>query len=129
MFRKALFALLVVPTLFAQSLRPPTFEDILRKTGLRVAPTTDLASPRPRTSHEFRLRWNAGAVRVTQRIERNEPPPRQRSSEIGEGQLVVVVLDRQATVRAWQIVQDPRILRGEFPDANGNLRMRSSVDF
>ena len=62
-------------------------------------------------------------MQVLNRHERNEAPPRQRSSEIGLGQIVVAVIDHTQTIRHWQIMADPRILRGEFPDANGHLRM------
>src|SRR5262245_30374264 len=115
--------------LFPQTARPtPTLDAALRQAGLRVM----IDPNRARTSSEFRIRWQAQAGRVVQRIERREPPPKQRSSELSPDQLVVAFLDAAGTVRHTQIVADPRLVRGEFPDANGNLRQtefhRSDVE-
>ena len=128
---------ILVTTLFAQTRRlDPPLEEALRRTGLRIS----VSPERSRSSREFRvgLQSAAGAertpvARVIQRIERNDPPPRQRSPELSSDHLVIAVLDAQETVRHWQIVIDPRLVRGEFPDAAGNLQKtviyRSDVEF
>ena len=105
----------------------PPLEDLLRKAGLRVA----VDNGRARKSYELRLHWRSamGAagtftgeeMRLVERVDRNDPPPRQRSPEISGDQLVVAVLDSQGTVRNCQIIIDPRLVRGEFPDAAGRL--------
>jgi len=68
-------------------------------------------------TREFQIQWRsaqatAGSARVerlqiVKRIEHNMPPPRQRSSELAKDQLVVVVHDRQGTIRYSQIIMDP----------------------
>jgi hypothetical protein len=118
---------------------PPPMDELLRKAGLRVA----IDTARVRKSQEFRLHWrsargSAGTftgeeLRLVERIDRNEPPPRQRSPEISSDHLVIAVLDSQGTVRHWQIIVDPRLVRGEFPDAEGRLHnttvYRAEADF
>lgn len=105
----------------------PPMERLLQQAGMRVA----VAHERARASRELRVRWlsekgadgkpTGGRLQFIERIERNDPPPRQRSPEMSSDQLVVTVLDAQDNVRCWQIVTDPRLVRGEFPDASGNL--------
>jgi hypothetical protein len=102
--------------------RRPLLGDLLRNAGLRVA----VDSARARASREVQLRWTQAAtgngLRVVRLTDRNEPPPRQRSPEISDDQIAIVALDAQGVVRWWRIVTDPRLVRGEFPDAGGNLR-------
>lgn len=80
----------------------------------------------------FRIAWQSakempGGLSTTQgmqflkRIDRRPIPPKQRSGEISQDHLVVIVLDTQGTVRHWRSVIDPRLVRGEFPDDQGNL--------
>ena len=128
MFRITRFWALTVllSTLFAQTPRIDSpLQEALRKTGLRIS----VSPERPRSSRELRLGLQSAAgaerspvARVIQRIERNDPPPRQRSPELSSDHLVIAVLDAQETVRHLQIVIDPRLVRGEFPDAAGNLQ-------
>lgn len=117
--------IVAAPLLFSQAPHPQAIEALLRQTGLQV----DLATQRVRNSHEFRIMLQAGtsagaplSARLTGKVDRNEAPPRQRSAEINSDHLVVVVLDQQNIVRFSRIVTDPRLIRGEFPDANGNLQ-------
>ena len=108
----------------AQPARHPALEEALRKNGLRLRPVDERAG----ASQEIRVRLTTAqgaAPRVTaqhlQTVRRADPPPRQRSAEMTSDHLLVVVLDSRQEVRYWQIVIDPRLVRGEFPDANGNL--------
>ncbi len=108
------------PALFWQA-RPPAMETLLRKAGFQVS----LDSHRTARSREFRIRWlSTGSLHLLDSRERNDPPPRQRSSEISPDQLVVIATDQRGAVRYWQIITDPRLLRGEFPDAQSNLKKR-----
>ena len=112
-------------------------EDLLRNAGLRVS----LDRGRPRGSNELRLRWRSGApaaagtpeLQMLSHLNRSEPPPRQRSQEISPDHLVIAVVDRDGVVRASQIIIDPRLVRGEFPDSEGNLHKnefyRNDVEF
>ncbi|MBZ5569708.1 MAG: hypothetical protein LAN64_17915 [Acidobacteriia bacterium] len=105
----------------------PMVPQLLEKMGHRVAVETQ----RPKGAHDFRISWHSAKgqpnapsseqMQFVERIERNNPPPRQRSSEISKDDLVVIVLDQQGTVRYWRIIVDPRLVRGEFPDDHGNL--------
>lgn len=122
---RCLAMLIGAPLLFSQTPRPPAIEELLRQTGMRV----NLATQRVRSSHEFRIMLLAGtsagalpSAQLTAQVERNEAPPMQRSAEINSDHLVVAVLDRQKIVRYSRIIIDPRLIRGEFPDANGNLQ-------
>lgn len=120
MSRIAALLLLVAVCSFAQPPRAAlTVDAALRRTGLRVA--IDPATAR--SSVEFRIGWQvqAQAARVVQRIDRADPPPRQRSPEVSRDHLVIAFLDAAGTVRYTRIVVDPRLVRGEFPDAAGNL--------
>jgi hypothetical protein len=119
-----LMLLLAAFCAFAQP-RHPVLEDAMRKTGLRIQPATS----QPKASSEIRLRLLTPqtprpgvTAHLIQRIHRNDPPPRQRSAEMSHDHLLVVVLDGRGTVRFWQIVVDPRLVRGEFPDTSGSLR-------
>jgi hypothetical protein len=127
MSRIARFLLFVVgcsPGLFSQPTRSsPTLDAALRQAGLRVV----LDTSRSRTSSEIRIRWQSQAARVIQRIDRSDPPPKQRSPELSPDHLVIAFLDDAGTVRHTQVVVDPRLVRGEFPDANGNLRKTELV--
>lgn len=109
----------------------PSVPMMLEKMGRRVAVETQ----RPKGAHHFRISWysakgqpNAPSTEQMQfieRIDRKDPPPRQRSSEISKDHLVVIVLDPQGTVRYWRIIADPRLVRAEVPDDKGNLRNHS----
>lgn len=121
---KPVLVLAACGVLLAQPPRQPALEEAMRKTGLRVEPFME----RARASREIRVRLltrQGPQARVSaelmQRTLRNDPPPRQRSAEMSRDRLLVVVLDAQHTVRYWQIAIDPRLIRGEFPDAGGNL--------
>ena len=102
---------------------------------------------RARGSNELRVRLRSVAaagpavaasrrvpeLQVVSQLSRGEQPPRQRSQEISPDHLVIVLLDDSGTVRDSQIVIDPRLVRGEFPDAEGNLHKttiyRDDVEF
>ena len=122
--RRIFLGLALLSGLGAQSAaQHPSIEDLLRGSGLRVA-----ASPeRPKASREIRLRWQtpkgggAPTLRYVSHLARAEAPPRQRSPEISPDDVVIAVLDSAGVVRYSQIILDPRLVRGEFPDAQGNL--------
>jgi hypothetical protein len=111
--------------LVAQPPHQQALEQAMRRAGLALRPFTDQASRS--FDVQFRLfspqtplaRFNGQLIRTAVH---NAPPPRQRSAEISRDHLLVVVLDAQQTVRYWQIVVNPCLIRGEFPDAGGNLR-------
>lgn len=124
------FSLLAISSMLAQvANRPPAMEELLRGAGLNVA----LERGRPNSSREIHLRWRSGIgptaaldpasqnLQFVSSIERSDVPPRQRSSELSADQLVIAVIDSAGIVRYSQIIIDPRLIRGEFPDAQGNL--------
>ena len=118
----------------------PAAARMLERAGQRVA----IASERGQGSREFDLHWQSpvavtqqgGAARtggvaqaaVANRLQvlrqrrRSDDVPRQRSEEIGPGQLLVVALDRQGTVRFTRIMNDPRVVIGEVADETGRLQ-------
>lgn len=115
-------------TLAAQ--RPPAIEELLRSSGLRVS----IDHARPRASREIRLHWRgAQDLQYVSHTVHDDPPPRQRSAELSPDHLVVAILDAGGVVRHTQILIDPRLVRGEFPDEQGNLHRnvfyRSDVEF
>ena len=110
--------------------RPP-LEGLLRRAGFTLNP-----APGASGSHEVTIRWRSTPstataadalppptidVQAVTAIHHAQPPPRQRSAEMSNDHLVAVILDAQGAARHWQIVVDPRFVRGEFPDAQGNL--------
>src|SRR5262245_32076178 len=101
---------LVAVGIFPQTNRAtPPVEESFRKIGLRVATQPD----RARSSREFRLRLQSAArstaARLIQSADRSDPPPKQRSPELSADHLVIAILDKQAVVRYWQTVIDPRL--------------------
>lgn len=118
------FVLFWVPLgIFPQASRTVDgLEGALRKSGLRVSVSQD----RPRNSREYRLGLQTAqqtvSARLIQRTDRSGQPPKQRSTEVSAGHFVVAFLDADGTIRHWQIVIDPRIIRGEFPDDSGHMR-------
>lgn len=112
------------------SVPDPTVPKILERMGHTVV----LDNHPPKGSHHFRISWQSSTMmgvsstvqmQFLERIDRKEPPPRQRSTEVSKDHLVVVFLDQQGTVRYWRAIIDPRLARAEFPDADGNLRKYS----
>lgn len=118
----------------------PTVPVIIKKMGYRVAVETQPS----KGAHHFRISWRSAKIepgifswsaltsappteqmQVLKRIDHKVSPPRQRSSEVSKDHMVVVVFDQQGTVRHWQTVTDPRLVRGEVPDNDGNLRNHS----
>jgi hypothetical protein len=49
------------------------------------------------------------------------PLPRQRMPELSPEQILVVIIDEQEQPKDWILIPDPRILRAESPDPNGEL--------
>ncbi len=98
---------------------------------LNVQVPADLGVNANRPSRELRLVWeqNAGVApgRETGRVsmlaseKQPDPPPRLRSVDLSEGQLLVVGVDAHATLRSWSVIPDPRFVRSEVPDAEGVL--------
>jgi hypothetical protein len=50
---------------------------------------------------------------------------KERHPELALDKLVVVLVDGAGREVDWRIIPDPRLIRGEFPDANGNLTGQS----
>ena len=131
-------------TFVANSQAPPNQRSaatrMLERAGQRVA----IAAEQGQGSREFDLHWQSAAaapppggvsqavggaqpgavanrLQVLRQRRRNDDVPRQRSDEIGPGQLLVVALDRQGTVRFTRIMNDPRVVIGEVADETGQL--------
>jgi hypothetical protein len=123
--------------------------DLLRSAGFRIE---ELPSPSPvQGAQEVLVRWEPqdGAASSSASIaERATAPgrfstsgrkvsagnlPKQRSSEISPGQLLVAGLDEREQLRSWTLIPDHRILRAEAPGPTGELRgqiiYRSSAEF
>jgi len=52
---------------------------------------------------------------------KNGALPRDRSFELSTNQILVVGLDRNAELRWWRLLLDPRLVRSETPAATGEL--------
>lgn len=124
-------------TAIAQSPPPvarqqPSVAQLMERMGHRVS----MDNGRAKGSRELHLRWNSpagaltdlagGSLGVVRQQRRSDPAPRQRSAEVTADQIVVVVFDKQGTVRYSRTMADPRVVIGEFPDAEGKLH-RSDV--
>lgn len=84
-------------------------------------------------SQEIQLRWFAiqGAaqpasdVAVLSRRRGAGPLPQERDPQLSADRLVVVSIDATGRELDWRIVLDPRLVRAEFPDAQGQLSGRT----
>jgi hypothetical protein len=110
--------------LAAQPFDQQALEQAVRRMGLTYRAITE----RVTRSYEIHLRLNSPpapqarfSADVIRTVFHNSPPPRQRSTEMSRDQLLILALDAQHAVRYWQIVMNPCLIRGEFPDAGGNL--------
>ena len=105
--------------------------------GVGTADTTPAASAR--SHRELRVSWEADKAalpRAASAQYRNAPGrvalasapvrregglPKQRSAELSPTQVVVVALDAEGRMRWCGLVTDPRLLRAEVADADGEL--------
>jgi len=59
--------------------------------------------------------------------------PQQRSLDLSTNQILTVAVDANNNLRWWRLILDPRLVRAEAPDANGELRSQelflSEVEF
>lgn len=99
--------------------------------AVRISWEADKAAlPRPAAQH-----LNApGRVALARAAERREGGlPKQRSAELSSDQVVVVALDAEGRMRWCGLVADPRLLRAEWPGADGELTgqvlYRESAEF
>ncbi|MBI3490690.1 MAG: hypothetical protein HY047_02690 [Acidobacteria bacterium] len=84
-------------------------------------------------SQTIQLRWFAieGAaqpasdVTVLSRRRGTGPLPRERDPQLSADRLVVISVDATGRELDWRIVPDPRLVRAEFPDAQGRLSGRA----
>ena len=53
--------------------------------------------------------------------EKQKPVARQRAPRISSEKIMVFALDASGGLLHWLLISDPRILRAEFPDAQGRL--------
>lgn len=82
---------------------------------------------------ELQLRWFAiqGAaqpasdVTVLGRRRGTGPLPQERDPQLSEDRLVVISVDATGRELDWRLVMDPRLVRAEFPDAQGRLSGRT----
>ena len=82
---------------------------------------------------ELQLRWFAieGAaqpasdVTVLDRRRGIGPLPQERDPQLSEDRLVVISVDATGRELDWRLVLDPRLVRAEFPDAQGRLSGRT----
>jgi hypothetical protein len=90
---------------------------------------TRVARGDPSDGQELQLRWFAsrGAaqpasdVTVVNRRRGIGPLPQERDPQLSEDRLVVVSVDATGRELDWRLVMDPRLVRAEFPDAQGRL--------
>jgi hypothetical protein len=119
---------------------PADLAALLQAAGLTL-PETTAAQP-PHAPQSFQLRWQTsgagsetgfvavdgaagGRFSLTRYQPAAGPPARRRAPQISPEQLVVVAVDPQGEVQGWELIPDPRLLRSELPDAQGELRSRT----
>lgn len=125
---------------------------LLTAAGVEVgADVKPAAAARARSHREVRISWEAdkaalprpaaaqylnapGRVALARAAERREGGlPKQRSAELSSDQVVVVALDAEGRMRWCGLVPDPRLLRAEWPGADGELTgqvlYRESAEF
>lgn len=116
---------------------------LLSAAGVDVgADVKPAAAARARSHREVRISWEAdraalprpaaaqymnapGRVALARAAERREGGlPKQRSAELSSDHVVVVALDAEGRMRWCGLVEDPRLLRAEWPGADGELTGR-----
>ena len=116
---------------------------LLSAAGVEVgADVKHAAEARARSHREVRIFWEAdkaalprpaaaqymnapGRVALARAAERREGGlPKQRSAEMSSDHVVVVALDAEGRMRWCGLVEDPRLLRAEWPGADGELTGR-----
>jgi hypothetical protein len=73
------------------------------------------------TSREARMDSFGRVLRTMGVSERAGALPRHRSLEISRHHLMVVGVGASAKLRWWTLIEDPRQIRAELPDTNGEL--------
>ncbi len=101
--------------------------ELLQEAGYQVG----IPTQRAKGSRDLRIHWrsakatggapSAQEAQWIETTERKTPPPRQRSAEISRDQIIILFLDPAGVIRHWRAINDPRLVRGEFPDRNGRL--------
>lgn len=94
---------------------------------------------RVQTFQEMQIRWDASGaapaqgvavteqepfgrvLTVIERRKRTQTLQRQRSLELSTNQVLVVAVNEEQQLRWRSLIPDPRIIRAEFPDAQGAL--------
>lgn len=113
---------------------------LLSAAGVEVgADVKPAAAARARSHRAVRILWEAdkaalprpaaaqhlnapGRVALARAAERREGGlPKQRSAELSSDQIVVVALDAEGRMRWCGLVADPRLVRAEWPGADGEL--------
>lgn len=111
---------------------------LLSVVGISVEESTLLTESQ--ASQEMQIRWDASVdasaqedvalmkqdspsrvLTVVERRKWNRPVARQRSSELSANQVLVAAVNGREQLRWWSLIPDPRIIRAEFPDAEGRL--------
>ncbi len=74
-----------------------------------------------------------GIVSVLSTEKKNGQLPRDRVLELSPNQVLLIALDASGKLRWWKLYLDPRLVRAEVPDDNGQLKSEEhylkTVDF
>jgi hypothetical protein len=119
---------------------------LLAASGVEVGTAANAAAVAPvvpsRSHRELRVSWEAdkaalpketdaqyrnvpGRVALARAAVRREGAlPKERSAELSPTQVVVVALDAEGRMRWCGLVNDPRLLRAEWPGDDGELKGR-----
>lgn len=66
-------------------------------------------------------RPGSGALTLLAADKRQGSLPRERSFELSTNQILVIGVDGKQNLRSWKLMLDPRLVRAEVPNANGEL--------
>jgi hypothetical protein len=120
-FMRCALLLMVSATLAAQTYTVRG-KSVLKSADVQKA-ISALVMPRAGGGHQLRVAWGKTMALRSYRLT-SDDPPRQRSFELGEDHLLVLGVDARGAIRAWTVVANPRLVRAEFPDADGRLSGR-----
>jgi hypothetical protein len=127
----------------SEILQEQQLKKLLAKAGVDVVETS-ARSDQPQAHREVKIRWSdptnassstpakpsisvaqqktAPSVSLVEDKKRSGTLPRHRALQLSPNHLFIAAVNETNQLRWWSIISDPRVVRGEFQTADGELR-------